>query len=513
MPKYTIHSSWLIGFASFLFICSIANGGSKPNIVFILADDLGYGDVGCYNPDSKIPTPHLDRLATQGMRFTDAHSPCAVCSPTRYGILTGRYAWRTELKRGVLWPWDRPLIEKDRLTVGKMLQEEGYNTACIGKWHLGWLWPTTDRTRYNSKTSIGAYNGGWSEKFEKKIDFTKRIRGGPTERGFDYYFGDDVPNFPPYCYFENDRLLSIPNTHYAGESFSRPGPMVDGWVMADVMPRLSREAVSYIKNDQGKAFRREEGKPFFLYMPLTAPHTPIAPAAQFRGKSEAGWYGDFVHEVDWVVGQVMQALRDSGQAENTLLIFTSDNGSPARDGTEMNGKPRSVHRFGHNPSHSLRGIKADIWEGGHRVPFIARWPSKIESGSDNDETICGVDLMRTISSMIDYDLPENSGVDSYNILPALLGEESKTPIRQATVHHSGNGMFAIRQGKWKLILGKGSGGWSGDGEEGDPRVQLYNLDDDPSETTNLQDQDPDRVSMMTELLDRYKESGRSYPPN
>ncbi|MCB9782654.1 MAG: arylsulfatase [Candidatus Omnitrophica bacterium] len=506
---------WLaLAAALSLAVGQSAQSGPRPNIVLILADDLGYGDLGCYSAESKIPTPNLDNLANQGMRFTDAHSPCAVCSPTRYGILTGRYSWRTELKRGVLWPWDEPLIEEDRLTIGKMLQEEGYDTACIGKWHLGWIWPTTDGTRYNSKNPIGAYNAGWSQVFEKKIDFTGRIRGGPTERGFDYYFGDDVPNFPPYAFIENDRLLAQPTAYYSGERFSRPGPIAEGWAMAQVMPKLCERSVEYILGEprEGK-FHRDPNKPFFLYLPLTAPHTPIAPAAQFRGKSEAGLYGDYVNEVDWLVGKVMKALRESGQAENTLLIFTSDNGSPARDGSNMNGEPRSVLETGHNPSYIFRGIKADIWEGGHRVPFIARWPGKIKESATSNETICGVDFMRTLAAVVNRELPDDSAEDSFNILPALLGEDYESPIREAVVHHSGGGMFAIRQGKWKLILGKGSGGWSGAGEEGDPPIQLYDMQADPCESQNLQAEEPERIQHMTALLDRYKETGRSFSPN
>jgi arylsulfatase A-like enzyme len=493
----------------FLILDSIGRlalaGENRPNIVFILADDMGYGDVACQNPESKIPTPNLDRLATQGIRFTDAHSPSAVCSPTRYGILTGRYAWRTQLQKSVLWPWDSPLIEEDRLTVGDLLQEAGYDTACIGKWHLGWEWLTTDGSRYNDINPLGHANKDASLAFSKKVDFSKPIGGGPITRGFEYYFGDDVPNFTPYCFIENDRLLGNPTAHYDGSPFGWAGPMVEGWKFEAVMPALTERAVEYIKAKPGQSpFSRNEDKPFFLYFPLTAPHTPIAPADEFIGKSQAGRYGDFVFEVDWTVGQVMKALEETGQAENTLLIFTSDNGSPARDGTDMNGAPRSVCQYGHNPSYIFRGIKADIWEGGHRVPFIARWPGKVPSDATNEETICSIDLMATCAALIDKELPKDAGGDSCDILPALLGKRSESPLREATIHHSIQGMFAIRQGKWKLILGKGSGGWSEKGEEGDPPVQLYDMEADVGETNNLHAEYPEVVARLTALLEGVK---------
>ena len=483
-----------------------------PNIVFILADDMGYGDLACQNPESKIPTPHLDRLAHDGIRFTDAHSPSAVCSPTRYGVLTGRYAWRTELKNSVLWPWDGPLIQRDRLTVGGLLQNHGYTTACIGKWHLGWEWATTDGSSINDQLPIGKYDKKIRPEYSSKIDFTKPIGGGPIARGFDYYFGDDVPNFPPYCFIENDRTLGIPTEEKPSTMFGNPGPMLKNWNLEDVMPALTRKAVDYIhaKPGQGR-FRREQDRPFFLYMPLTAPHTPIAPTAKFLGKSRAGRYGDFVHEVDWTVGEVLRALRESGQEEDTLVIFTSDNGSPARDGTNMNGAPRTVRKYGHNPSHIYRGIKADVWDGGHRVPFLARWPGRIQPGTTSDETICHVDFIATCAELVGAKLPRDAGEDSYNILPAMTGEKREQPIREATVHHSGNGMFAIRQGRWKFIQGKGSGGWSGKGEGTDPPVQLYDLKNDPSENTNLCEENPDVVKRLTNLLEKYKRQGRSAP--
>ncbi|MCK4749095.1 MAG: arylsulfatase, partial [Bacteroidales bacterium] len=335
------------------------------------------------NPDSKISTPNLDLLAQEGITFTDAHSGSAVCTPTRYGILTGRYCWRSPLKSEVLWPWDSPLIEPDQLTVGDFLKQQGYTTACIGKWYLGWEWPTFDGSLINDEIPIGKWDAAIRDPLAERIDFSAQIKNGPVTRGFDFYFGDDVPNFPPYCFIENNRTIGIPSMNKPDSMYGAPGPMLEGWSLEDVMPALTRKAVDYIKAGAGEGlFQKAEGKPFFLYFPLTAPHTPIAPATDFQGKSDAGAYGDFVQEVDWTVGQIMKTLEVEGLAENTLVIFTSDNGSPGRDGTDMDGAVNSIRKYGHNPSYIYRGIKTEIWEGGHHVPFIARWPGKILPGSE-----------------------------------------------------------------------------------------------------------------------------------
>lgn len=463
----------------------------RPNIVVILADDMGYGDLACQNPESKIPTPNLDRIASEGIRFTDAHSPSAVCTPTRYSLLTGRYCWRTELKAGVLGPWDPPLTDPGRLTLPEFLKKHGYDTVCIGKWHLGWEWSRTGDA----------------------IDFSKPLRGGPLDWGFDYYFGVDLPNYPPYCFIENDRTVGIPTEEKPEDMFGRPGPMMKGWKLEEVLPKLTEKAVGYIRAKPGeRPFTKTRDAPFFLYFSLTAPHTPIAPSPEFSGTSEAGAYGDFVFQVDWTVGEIMKALEKSGQAENTGVFFTSDNGSPGRDGTDMGGPLNSVRRFGHNPSFIYRGIKTDVWEGGHRVPFLARWPGHIESRTVSREIISHVDLMATCAAIVGAALPHNAGVDSYNILPALTGAKLEQPIREATVHHSIDGMFAIRQGKWKLILGRGSGGWTRGGEEEGPPVQLYDMEADASETTNLAAEYPEVVEQLANLLLEYDRSGRSVPP-
>ena len=487
----------------------------RPNIVYILADDMGYGDVAMLNPDAKVATPHLDRLASEGMRFTDAHSGSAVCTPTRYGILTGRYCWRTRLKQSVLWSWDGPLIEADRLTVGDFLKRQGYTTACIGKWHLGWDWPAKDSTLIGDEMPAGRWDPTIRNALGEKIDFAAEIQNGPLSRGFDYYFGDDVPNFPPYCFIENKRTLGIPSMPKPDSMFGSPGPMLEDWKLEAVMPRITRQAVAYIRAEKA-LFKRDKDNPFFLYFPLTAPHTPIAPTDAFKGKSQAGAYGDFVQEVDWTVGQIMQVLEEEGLAENTLLIFTSDNGSPGRNGLNMSGPTNAVREYGHNPSHIFRGIKADIWEGGHRVPFFVRWPGKIRPGTKSDEIICHTDLMATVAAMLDQPLPPNTAEDSYNILPVLMGKSYDDPIREATVHHSINGSFAIRQGKWKLIQCAGSGGWSKPNnqqaiKEGLPEMQLYDLSIDPKEENNLLEQYPDVVGRLSQLLQKYKGKGRSVP--
>ncbi len=488
-----------------------------PNIVYILADDMGYGDVSGLNPESKISTPNLDLLAQEGITFTDAHSGSAVCTPTRYGILTGRYCWRTPLKSSVLWPWDGPLIEADRLTVGGFLKQHGYTTACIGKWHLGWDWSTLDGSEMNEDIPFGKWDREVRGRIANSIDFSGEIKNGPVTRGFDYYFGDDVPNFPPYCFIENNRTMGIPSLEKPDSMYGNPGIMVDGWKLEEVMPALTRKVVEYIKDEAGEGlFKRNRNKPFFLYFPLTAPHTPIAPAADFQGKSEAGAYGDFVQQIDWTVKEILEALDQIGQKQNTLVIFTSDNGSPGRSGENMVGEYNSVREFGHNPSYIFRGTKTDTWEGGHRVPFIARWPGLISSGTTCSETICLTDLMATCASIANKELPDEAGEDSYSILPLLKGTEYYGNFRNATVHHSNNGNFAIRKDNWKLILCSGSGGISqprnrNEDEAGRPPYQLYNIDSDPGERTNLYKLYPGKVIELRQLLNEYIVIGRSTP--
>uniref|UniRef100_UPI003216C433 sulfatase-like hydrolase/transferase n=1 Tax=uncultured Draconibacterium sp. TaxID=1573823 RepID=UPI003216C433 len=477
---------------SLLFIalgCSKHEPENKlPNIVIILADDLGYGDPGCYNSTSKIPTPNIDKLASEGIRFTDAHSASAVCTPTRYSILTGRYCWRTRLKNGVLWPWDEPLINKTRLTLPEMLKEKGYQTAAIGKWHLGWEWPAND------SLSVKKQNG-------ENVNYNESITGGPLERGFDYYFGDDVPNFPPYTFIENNRVVKAPTVEKPDSLFGWKGKMQAQWKLENVMPEITKKSVDYIK----KVSQSEN--PFFLYFALTAPHTPIAPLTQFDGKSKAGRYGDFVYEVDWTVGQITNALKECGLDKNTLVIFTSDNGSPARNGKNYSGPTQSVITdYGHNPSKNFRGMKADIWEGGHRVPFIAKWVGNITGGTETSALSCSMDLMATIAEIIGFELPANAAEDSESLLNIFKNKEQTG--REILVNHSGAGVFALRKGDWKLILSNKSGGFSDHkhpkGFGIDTPGQLYNLKNDPGEKENLYASYPEKVEELTKDLEKIK---------
>jgi arylsulfatase A len=458
---------------------------AKPNIVYILADDLGYGDVHTLNPDRcKIQTPNLDRLASQGMRFTDAHSGSSVCTPTRYGLLTGRYAWRTRLQRGVLdGSNDPPLIDADRLTVGSYLKQNGYATAAIGKWHLGFHSTEPDskdasRISKNAKANKGK-NG------DAGLPVGSKISEGPITRGFDYFWG---------C--SNARTMS---------GLIENDVVIESLKPIEMLPRLGAKSVEYIGQQSEAA---KNGKPFFLYIPLTSPHTPIVPSSQWQGKSELGSYGDFVMQTDSVVGDILRAIDQAGLADNTLVIFTADNGcSPA-------AKTESLEKQGHYASGPYRGYKADIWEGGHRVPFFVRWPGVIQQGSASTQPICHVDLFATCADILKSKLPTDEAVDSVSILPALLGED-KT-LREAVVHHSIDGRFAIRQGNWKLIFSSGSGGWASpkDAEAttlGMPDVQLYDMLDEPSESTNIQSAHPDVVDKLTQLMEQYIENGRSTP--
>jgi arylsulfatase A len=477
----------------------------RPSIVLILADDLGYGDPGCYNKDSKIPTPHIDQLARDGMRFTDAHSPSGVCSPTRYALLTGRYAWRTRLQRNVLGPWDRPLIAADRLTVGQLLQQHGYVTACIGKWHLGQNYSTTD-----GKPPTGGANNA-----QCNVDFTQPITEGPTTRGFDHYFGTIVPNYPPYCFIENDRTVGQPTERASKGLFNIPGPMVPGWKLVNILPEMTRHAVQWVEDSA------QTKRPFFLYLPLTSPHYPVVPAPEFAGRSHAGEYGAFVSQTDWVVGQVLDALDRSHVAENTLVIFTSDNG-PEVTGEVKPGAYDRVPQFGHRSSGELRGAKRDVWEGGHRVPFLARWPCRVPSGAVSDETMCHVDFLATVAALLEAKLPDHAAEDSVNVLPVLMGQTLSASAREATVHHSARGKFAIRKGDWVLIDAptgddngaRGEPQWLKD-ERGyvphDQPGELYNLRDDLGQRHNRFAEKPELVGELKGLLEKYKRDGRSTP--
>ncbi len=477
----------------------------KPNIVVILADDLGYGDVHCYNSErGKIPTPNIDRLAAQGMRFTDGHSSSGVCSPSRYSLLTGRYHWRTRLQAGIVKVFGEPLIAPERLTIAGLVKQNGYRTAAIGKWHLGWDWPITETQRNlvegsptrgrddEAPIATEAARVAWRDVFSKPI------AGGPVTRGFDSYFGTDVPNWPPYCYIENDRTIGIPDSYLAPEKLknnlaSKQGPALRNWNLEQILPTLGERAARLFAESAGKA------EPFLLYLPLTAPHTPLAVTAEWQGKSGLIPYADFVMETDAVIGRVLAALEKSGAAEKTLVIFTSDNGCAPYIGA------KELEAQGHYPSGPLRGYKSDVWEGGHRVPFIVRWPGRVKPGSVCDQLVQHADLMATFADVLGVKLPEDAGEDSFSILSLLLGGDQ--PVRSHAVNCSAAGVPALREGPWKLIIGPG-GKWKDQAGNVD---QLYNLDDDLGETRDLAAAQPDRVAKMEELLEKIIANGRSTP--
>jgi len=451
----------------------------NPNIIFILADDMGYGDPQCLNPESQIPTPNMNRLAEEGMIFTDAHSGSAVCTPTRYGVLTGRYSWRTHLKSGVLWGYSPMLIDPQRMTVASLLKKCDYRTACVGKWHLG----------------LGD---------DEETDYSGPLHPGPVDVGFDYFFGIPASlDMIPYVYVENDHVVEPPTETVEekreGGVFWRGGPIAPNFEFEDVLPTLTEKAVGFIDDCANES----PDQPFFLYFPISAPHTPWVPTEEFRGKSGAGLYGDFVHQVDHTIGQVLEALDRHNLADNTLVILSSDNGADER----------FIEAEDHDANHIYRGQKSDAWDGGHRIPFIARWPEHVKAGSECSKTICLNDLLLTCAAIIDEPVPEVAGEDSYNILPYLLDETDRS-IREATVHHSVNGTFAIRKGQWKLIFTCGSGGWTkpeADCEPRDPKWQLYDMKNDVREQHNLYNERQDIVQELDALLKRYKERGRSAP--
>ncbi|MFW6132584.1 MAG: sulfatase family protein [Planctomycetota bacterium] len=458
----------------------------SPNIVYILADDMGYGDVSCLNPESRIRTEHLDRLAAEGMRFEDAHASSAVCTPSRYSILTGRYNWRSRQKRGVLGGYSEPLIEAGRMTVASYLKSKGYRTGCFGKWHLGWSW---------AKKSDDA----------KDVDFTRPITGGPTDAGFDEFFGIAASlDMAPYVYVDGEMPTAVPDrvTSNTGKAFWREGPTAPDFRHDEVLEKLTDRCCSFIRDNAG-------AQPLFVYFPLPAPHTPILPTDRFLGTSGTNEYGDFCLLTDWCIGEVMRAVEDAGIAEDTLFIFAADNGcSPEANFDEL-------AKVGHHPSYHFRGYKADIYEGGHRIPLIVRWPRRIGAGRRCAQTVCLSDLLATAADIHGDALPDDAGEDSVSNLPLYSDAPPTEPIRQATVHHSIQGMLSIRQGRWKLEMCPGSGGWSpprpGDEPPDAASIQLYDLEADIGERRNVVAEHPDVVDRLTALLTRYVRDGRSTP--
>lgn len=472
-----------------------------PNIVYILADDLGYGDIGVYNPESKIATPNLDRLASQGIRFLDAHSPSSVCTPTRYGIMTGRYCWRTKLPRGVLRGYGRSLIEEEEITVAEFLKDAGFKTGVVGKWHLGldWVVKSGHEEVLTGGDSDINDQGVVTEMNPDHIDFSQKPTNGPLDHGFDYSFILPASlDMPPYCYLENDRLVTMPtdstpgndlNTGYT-EAFWRGGLMAPDFEFDQVLPTFTQKATEFIEDPASKQ------QPFFLYVPFAAPHTPWVPTETYRDTSKSGTYGDFVTMVDNAVGQILASIENAGFSDNTIVFFTSDNGPF--------WTPALTEQYGHRAAGPLRGMKADAWEGGHRVPFIAKWPGKIPGNMSTSATTSLTNLLATVSDIVDIPLPEGAGQDSYSILPVLMGQATHVEGQQAVIHHSSRGFFAIREGAYKLIEGRGSGGFSNppiyEPKAGEPTGQLYNLRQDPKETQNLYNEKPEIVQALKQKL-------------
>ncbi|MEY2877741.1 MAG: Arylsulfatase [Verrucomicrobiota bacterium] len=502
-----IHSRRLLVFLCFAAAALAADrpsavSPSKPNIVIILCDDLGYGDVKANNPACKIVTPHMDRIAREGVRFTDAHTPSSVCTPTRYGLLTGRYNWRTRLQNGVLGGLSPRLIEPGRETIASMLKAQGYHTAAIGKWHLGMDW-----AKLPGKTV--AENSVETPAQVRNVDFTAPIANGPTSVGFDRFFGISASlDMVPYTFIENNRVTVAPTAEktwpmhpgYPGEC--RIGPAAPDFEVANVLPTFARQAAAYI------AERAATKQPFFLYLPLNAPHTPIAPNKPWVGKSGLNLYADFVMETDWAVGEVLAALDRAGIAQDTLLVFTSDNGCSPQAKIDV------LAEKGHAVSGPLRGSKADIWDGGHRVPFFVRWPAKVKPAV-TDQLVCLTDVFATCAEIVGARVPAAAGEDSMSFLANLTATGKSA--RDAVVHHSIEGAFAIRQGPWKLALCPGSGGWTAPRDpaarqQGLPDTQLYRIaDGDIAEEKNLAAQNSEVVTRLTKLLETYVANGRSTP--
>ena len=513
----------------------------RPNVIVLYADDLGYGDVQCYNADrGRIPTPNIDRLAAEGMRFTDAHSSGSVCTPSRYTLLTGRYHWRSRLQSGIASTTSPALITPDRLTIAGLVKQHGYRTICLGKWHLGLgldiregemtrlfggeaVGEEGDRSltaRERRKKIVREWDALTDADPAPPVDpadaavwkdfFSRRIPAGPCSVGFDEYFGVDMPNKPPFCFIEHDRWVGTP-TAYLTPKQVRPvflaypnGPAIDGWRLEKVSPAIEARTVACLEQAAGKA-------PFLMYVALTTPHTPLAVNEPWRGKSGLGDYADLVMETDAFVGRVMQVLEKTGLAGNTLVVFTSDNGFATYVGTA------ELEKRGHYPSGPLRGYKGENHEGGHRVPFIVRYPGVVTPGTVCRQHVQQADVMRTLADILGATLPENAGEDSFSMLPLLRGEDR--PIRDHGVNTSVHGVPAIREANWKLILGpnddreeRAKASQRGDTLPVDPQsVQLYDLAADLAETRNLADAQPERVQRMQAILEKLIRDGRSTP--
>ncbi len=497
-----MHTARLL-IVSFLLSLSATSPGAepRPNVVILYADDMGVADVSYGDAEAKIQTPHLDRLAAGGMTFSDGHSSSGICTPSRFAMLTGMHHWRRF--HGIVGAFGGTVFEDGEYTIGGMFQEKGYRTGCFGKWHLGW--------DFEAIRKPGVAKNDWID--AENYDWTKPFPGGPLERGFDHYFGDGTINFPPYCWIEGDRFLTIPTRRVikseplAGAGSFRPGPMAESWSPYDILPTITEKTVEWIGEQSAD-------QPFFAYLAFNSPHYPIVPNKPYHGKSGAGFYGDFVIETDAMVGQVLDALEEHGFAENTIVIFTADNGA------ETHAFER-LEEYDQWSSGPYRGLKRDIYEGGHRVPFIVRWPGQIEAGSQSDEVVSQVDFAATFAEIVGYDLKSEEAIDSYNLLPVLTGEEYQRPLRHATVQNTNAGKYALRQGDWVLIDAptgaskKESAKYLeyfgleayGKGHQG----LLFNLKEDPRQSKNVYAEHPEKVEAMRALLKRYTSGERCAP--
>ena len=465
---------------------------TKPNLIYILADDMGYGDISALNENCGFRTPNLDEMAENGICFTDAHATAAVCTPSRYGILTGRYNWRSRLKSSVMGGYSEPLIERGRKTLADMLKDNGYRTAMVGKWHLGMSFAKEEG--FVEKPDFDACD---------HVDYAGKIEDSPVSHGFEYFYGISASlDMPPYIYIENDHFTALPDhvTKGTGKGFFREGPTAPGFEQEKVLDELTDKVLEKIEE------YREE--PFFLYFPMPAPHTPILPAQQFRGKSGTNEYGDFVLHCDDVAGRINRKLKELGLFENTILIYTSDNGcSPMADYPELLA-------MGHNPSYVFRGTKADIYEGGHRIPLIVQWPDKLPKGKRCSRMVCLSDIMATMADCLEIPLEPQMGVDSVSSLPLWLDPDGEE-VREDLIHQSIDGSLSIRKGKFKLEMCPGSGGWSdpkpGEEPAGAPRFQLYDLSVDIGEKKNVIEEYPEIEKELREILKGHIFRGRSTP--
>ncbi|GHC58639.1 sulfatase family protein [Roseibacillus persicicus] len=482
------------------------SGADKMNVLILYADDLGYGDLTSYQDNSKIPTPHLDQIAKEGTRFTDGHSSSGICTPSRYALLTGRHHWRDF--HGIVNAMGASVFPSERLTLPEMMQQSGYDTACIGKWHLGWDW-------------MAIHTGDATHAKQKKVwehtdfDWSQEIPDGPLAHGFDHYFGDSVINFPPYCWIRDNKVVTVPDSTLLPKNIKqktkegnwevRPGPAMADWDFYQVLPTLADEGEKYLRGRKG------QDKPFFLFFPFPSPHAPIIPTDEFDGKSGAGAYGDFVVQTDDIVGRLIKALKESGEYENTIIIFSADNGPEhyayARD-----------ERFGHWSAEPFRGLKRDIYEGGHHVPFLIKWPGKTEAGTVEDALVSQIDIMATLASYLDFPLPADAAEDSHDLVPLLDGSVEK--VRDFHIHNTAKGKYAIRVGDW-LYIDQPSGNHNGrkalafekrrNYPEDDQKVALYNLKEDIAQRHNLAAKNPEKVAEMKAEMKKIREQGYSAP--